>query len=74
MKFIVTEGKLIRYKIAISSDDLSTSRSWPCFLTSDGEEITLNILKCDERMVLEKEYILIYLPNTKIAEFVEISE
>ena len=68
---IQIEGKVIGYSKVTSGDDLTVTKSWPIILI-DGtnEKITLNIVKSEEKLQVEKSYKFFYLPNTKIADVI----
>jgi len=69
---ITIEGTVIGYSIASSSDDLTVTKSWPIINISEtDEEISLNIIKAEEKLVIDEVYVFIYIPNTKIAEIIE---
>lgn len=68
---IQVEGKVVDYSIATSGDDLTVTKSWPVILIDEtNEEISLNIIKSEEKLQIGGTYEFIYLPNTKIAEVI----
>ena len=72
-KFCQVQGELIGYAKSFSDgDDLNVTYSWPIIKeNSSNESVSLNILNSDQRLEIGKEYTVIYLPNTKLAEIVQ---
>ena len=64
-------GKVIGYSNITAGDDLTVTKSWPIIQT-DGivENISLNVIKSEEKLQLNEMYEFLYLPNTRIAEVV----
>ena len=70
-KPIHVSGEVIGYSKVVSHDDLTVIKSWPIILVSETEmQISLGIIHSEERLVIGKVYDFLYLPNTKIAEFI----
>ena len=70
-KPIHVSGEVIGYSKVVSHDDLTVTKSWPIILVSETEmQISLGIIHSEERLVIGKVYDFLYLPNTKIAEFI----
>ena len=64
-------GEVIGYSNVVSHDDLTVTKSWPIILVSETDaQISLGVIHSEERLVVGEVYDFLYLPNTKIAEFV----
>lgn len=68
---IYAQGKMIGFANTTSHDDLTITRSWPTFLiTETNEEISLSIIRSEEKVYIGEYYTVVYLPNTYIAELI----
>ena len=68
---VVVEGKVIGYSRVISGDDLTVTKSWPIIVVDETkEELSLNVIKSEEKTQIDEVYVFVYLPNTKIAEII----
>jgi hypothetical protein len=69
---IEVNGKVIGYSNEISGDELTTTKSWPIILVEEtNEELSLNVIKSEEKLQINEVYTFLYLPNTKISEMVD---
>ena len=70
---IQIQGKVIGYSVAVSGDDLTVRKSWPIILIEGtNEEITLNVINAEKKLQSDKIYTFLYLPNSKIAEVMNL--
>lgn len=68
---ICITGKVTGYSRAISSDDLTVTKSWPIVLNEENKtQISLNIINSEEKLNVGQVYEFLYLPNTRISEII----
>lgn len=67
------EGEVVGFAKSVSNgDDLTVTQSWPIIKDSKTDQtVTLNVLNSDQKLEKGKQYTIIYLPNTKLAEIVQ---
>lgn len=71
--FVYIEGQVVGFSISSSPDELTVNHSWPIVLIDGSiDQVTLNVINSDKKLILNEYYSFIYLPNTKIAEIVTI--
>lgn len=68
---ICVTGKVTGYSQAVSSDDLTVTKSWPIILNEETKtQISLNIINSEETLDVGQVYVFLYLPNTRITEII----
>ena len=71
-EFLQIEGTLIGYAKSSSTDELTVHHSWPIFKDDATQKnLSLSVLNSEQRLEIGEHYVVIYLPNTKLAEIVE---
>lgn len=72
-KFAIVQGEVVGFAYHTSSSDgIVFHKAGPIVEDAEGQQIQLNLLHGQERVHINFEYVFVYLPNTKMAEIVEM--